>query len=197
MAFVYRICRLAQTIAAEELPKANKEPGKADGEPKRLLVLILSKDNAVEVAADEVAENYAAVDSEYLPDMGFEEGNRHTAVVEGIRNAVSEATDDEERNCQKQRQKVLLTRKTDGGGHHHAATDTEQAAAQSTSAQTQLQYLLGCTLDIHRADTCKKRSAEAADDVSKEYHEEHSHLAFHDEAGGSGVELKFISHHCQ
>ena len=73
MAFVYRICRLAQTIAAEELPKANKEPGKADGEPKRLLVLILGKDNAVEVAADEVAEDDAAVDSEDLPEMELPE----------------------------------------------------------------------------------------------------------------------------
>ena len=34
VAFVYRICRLAQMIAAEELPKANKEPDKADGERK-------------------------------------------------------------------------------------------------------------------------------------------------------------------
>ena len=42
-------------------------------DPKRLLVLILSKHNAVEVAADEVAEDNAAVDTKNLPEMEFPE----------------------------------------------------------------------------------------------------------------------------
>ena len=161
-----------------------------------ILILIFSQNDAVEVAADKVTQHDADIDAEDLEGMRLQEGNRHRTIVEGVGHAVGEAAYDEERNCKQERQIVLLAGKAHGGGHHHAATDTEQAAAQSSSAQTQLQYLLGCTLDIHRADTRKKRSAEAADYVSKEYHEEHSHLAFHDEAGGSGVELKFISHHC-
>ena len=39
----------------------------------KFLVLILGKDNAVEVAADEVAEDDAAVDTEDLPEMEFPE----------------------------------------------------------------------------------------------------------------------------
>ena len=42
-------------------------------ESQKILVLILGKDNAVEVAADEVAEDDAAVDTEDLPEMEFPE----------------------------------------------------------------------------------------------------------------------------
>lgn len=123
---------------------------------KTKLVLILSQNNAVKIAADEVAKDDAAVDAEDFPEMEFPERKRHAAVVEGVGNAVGEATDDEERNCEEERKEVLLACKTDGSGHHHTAADSEEAAAEGTNAKTELKDSLSCALDIHWADTCKE-----------------------------------------
>ena len=117
------------------------------------LVLILSKHDAIKVAADKVAEDDAAVDAEDFPQVEFPEGKRHAAVVEGICNAVGEAAHDEERNCKEERKEVLLTGETDSRGHHDTATDSEEAAAEGTCAKTKLEDLLGSALDVHRADT--------------------------------------------
>ena len=120
------------------------------------LVLILSKHNAVKIAADKVAEDDAAVDAEDFPQVEFPEGKRHAAVVKGICNAVGEAAHDEERNCEEERKEVLLAGKTDCCGHHDTAADSEEAAAEGTCAKTKLEDLLGSALDVHRADTREK-----------------------------------------
>ena len=117
------------------------------------LVLILSQNNAIKIAADKVAEDDTAVDAEDFPYVEFPEGKRHAAVVEGISNAVGEAAHDEERNCEEERKEVLLAGETDCCSHHDTAADSEEAAAESTDTETELENLLGSALDVHRADT--------------------------------------------
>ena len=63
-----------------------------------ILVLVLGEDDAVEIAADQVAENDAAVHAENLPCMRLPERNRNAEVIERICNAVGESANDEERD---------------------------------------------------------------------------------------------------
>ena len=60
-----------------------------------MLVLILSKDNTIKIAAEKVTEDDAAIYSEDFPEMHFPERKRHAAIVKCIRNAVGKSTDDE------------------------------------------------------------------------------------------------------
>ena len=116
------------------------------------LVLILGQHNTVKVAADKVAKDDAAVDAENFPQVEFPERKRHAAVVEGVCNTVGEAAHDEERNCEEERKEVLLAGETDCCGHHDTAADSEEAAAESADTETELEDLLGSSLDVHRAD---------------------------------------------
>ena len=79
---------------------------------------------AVEVAADEVAENLADVDDE---DVGLEElfgwGDKE---IEGVGDGVGEAAENEDGHAEDQRQHLTLAGELDGGGHNESAADGQQ-----------------------------------------------------------------------
>ena len=60
-----------------------------------LFILILCKDDAVEIASDEVSEDDADIDCQDFKCIGHPEFDRHAKVVEGISDAVGEAADNE------------------------------------------------------------------------------------------------------
>ena len=78
---------------------------------------------AVEVAADEIAEDLAEIDDE---DVGLEElvgwGDEE---IEGVGDGVSEATEDEDGYAEDQRQHLTLAGELDSGGHDESAADGE------------------------------------------------------------------------
>ena len=79
---------------------------------------------AVEVAADEVAEDLAEVDDE---NVGLEElGGGGDEEIEGVGDGVGEATEDEDGHAEDQRQHLTLAGELDGGGHDESAADGEQ-----------------------------------------------------------------------
>ena len=116
----------------------------------KILILILSEDNPIKVAADQVAKDDAYIHAEDLEGMSFEEGYRHTCVVECICNAVGKATYDEERNCKQEWKHVSLASKCNRCGHEQTARDSEETACESSGAESELKDLLGCPLDVHR-----------------------------------------------
>ena len=77
----------------------------------RISILSFLQNYAIEVASDEVPENYATIDSKHLPCMRLQKGDRSAQVVEGIGDAVSEATYDEQRHSKKQRKIIILSGK--------------------------------------------------------------------------------------
>jgi hypothetical protein len=57
--------------------------------------LIFGKDDAVEIAADEVSDDNAGIDSKDLQCIGHPEVQRHTEVVECIGDTVGKSADNE------------------------------------------------------------------------------------------------------
>ena len=91
------------------------------------------EDPAVEVAADEVAEDLAEVDDE---DVGLEElfgwGDKE---IEGVGDGVGEAAEDEDGHAKDQRQHLALAGKFDGGGHDESAADGQQETRPGAFSQ--------------------------------------------------------------
>ena len=79
---------------------------------------------AVEVAADEVAEDLAEIDDE---NVGLEElGGRGDEEIEGVGDGVGEAAENEDGHAEDQRQHLTLAGELDGGGHNESAADSQQ-----------------------------------------------------------------------
>ena len=96
---------------------------------------------AVEVAADEVAEDLAEVDDE---DVGLEElGGRGDEEIEGVGDGVGEATEDEDGHAEDQRQHLTLAGELDGGGHDESAADGQQETGPGSFCQASGEDLRG------------------------------------------------------
>ena len=76
------------------------------------------------ITADEIAENYAEIDSKDFQPMGFEERCRYCKIIECVGYAVSESADDEERDSEEKRKIILLPCKGHSRGHDEAAANT-------------------------------------------------------------------------
>ncbi len=160
-----------------------------------LFVLILCKDYAVEIASDEVSEDDADVDCQYVKCIGHPEIDRHAQVVEGISDAVGEAADDEERNSEKKGQILLLTRELYGCGHNESATDTEKAATDGSGAESEFKDFLSGFLNGHRSDTGQKRCYETADDISQQNQEKGSDFVLLYKSRRTGIKTQFVADH--
>lgn len=58
-------------------------------------ILVLRQYDAVKIASDQISQNEAHIESDYSPEMCFDEGKRHAEEVEGIRHAVRKSAYDE------------------------------------------------------------------------------------------------------
>ena len=161
-----------------------------------LFILILCKDDAVEIASDEVSEDDADIDCQDVKCICHPEIDRHAQVVEGISDAVGEAADNEERNSEKKGQILLLTRELYGCGHNESATDTEKAATDGSGTESELKDLLSGFLNGHWSDTGQKRCYETAEDISQQNQEEGSDFVLPYESGCTGVKAQLIAYHC-
>ena len=125
--------------------------------------------------------------------MKLPERERDTEIVESVSHAVGEAADDEERHTEQKRKVLFLTGELNGCGHDEAATDTEKSAADGSRADTALKDFLSGSLNLKRSHAGKKRSDEAADDVTQKNHEKLSDFPFIDEARGTCIEFQLIT----
>ena len=162
-----------------------------------LFILAFCQNDAVEVAADEIAKDDADIDRQDGRSVGFPEVERHAEVVECICHAVGESTDNEERHAQKERQILFLTGELHGGGHDEATADTEESTFQSSGAESEFEDILSGILDGERSHAGQKGGQKAADDIAQEDKEKSSDLVFLYESGCSGIESELISYHCQ
>ena len=149
---------------------------------------------AVEVAADEVAEDLAEVDDE---DGGLENlvggGNEE---VEGIGDGVGEAAEDEDGYAQHQRQHLALAGELYGGGHDESAADGEQETGPRAFRQTTCKDLRGGFHAVGLGIGDHPGREQTAHDVAQEYHAEHGPVALPtDESGCACVELQTVIDH--
>ena len=125
--------------------------------------------------------------------MSLEEGYRNAEVIEGVGHAVSEAANDEERNCKKEGQIMLLPCECHSCGHKETARDAEETAAYCPCVKPELKNSLSRTLDVHRRDSCHESEAEAAEDVPQKDEEKLADFILVYESCCTGIELQLIS----
>ena len=162
-----------------------------------LLILLFRQYYAVKIAADEIAENDACIYSKYLQSVEFPERNRHAEIIECIRHAVGEAAYDEERHTEEKRQVLLLAGKLYCCGHDESASYAKKSAIERSGADAAFKDPLSRGLDLERSHSRKKRSYEAAYDVSEEDQEKLADLPFVDESGCTCIKFQFIAHYGQ
>ena len=159
-----------------------------------VLILVFGKDDTIEIAADEVADNDTCIYSDDLNGMNLPESERNAEVIEGIGHAVGEAAYDEERHTEKEREVLLLAGKLNGCGHYEAASYTQKSATDGSGTKAKLEDPLSGCLNFQWSHACKKRSYEASYDVSEKDHEQLSYLAFVNESGCTCIKFQPISH---
>ena len=150
---------------------------------------------AVEVAADEVAEDLADVDDE---DVSLEElVGRGDEEVEGVGDGVGEATEDEDGHTQYQRQHLPLAGEFDGGGHDESATDGQQETGPGTFRQSSSEDLRGGLDTVRLGIGNHPGRKQTAHDVTQQHDTEHGPIALTtDEAGSACIEFQTIIDHC-
>lgn len=152
-------------------------------------------DDAVEVAADEVAQHDAEIEDENLGPKDGVEINGNAQIVESVGHTVGKTAHDEERHAKEQREILSLAGESDGGGHNHTAADGQNAAPDRSDGQAAFQNLLCRILKRHGTHAGDDGHNEAADDVAQENKEQLSHFTFFNKAGRSGVEFQSVVHH--
>ena len=162
-----------------------------------VLLLVFGKDDTIEIAADEVAENNTCIHSDDLNGMNLPESERNAEVIEGIGHAVGEAAYDEERHTEEKRQVLLLAGKLYCCGHDESASYAKKSATDGSGTKTKLEDPLSGCLNFQWSHACKKRSYEAAYDVSGEDQEKLADLPFVDESGCTCIKFQFIAHYGQ
>ena len=162
-----------------------------------LLVLFFGKDYAIKIAADKIAKNYACIYSEYLKNMEFPERKRHAEVIKSICHTVGEAAYDEERHTEEKRQVLLLAGKMYSCGHDESASYAKKPAIERSGTDAAFKDPLSRSLNLKRCHSRKKRSYEAAYDISEEDQEKLADLPFVDESGCTCIKFQFITHYGQ
>ena len=107
-----------------------------------MLILILVKNNAIEVASDEVAQHDAHIYTENFKSMSLEECERNCQIVECICHTVSESADDEERNSKEKRNEASLACKIHRCSHEETAADAKETASECTGLEPEFKNLL-------------------------------------------------------
>ena len=113
-------------------------------------MLLLRGNETIEVATDEVADNQAGVEEQYLGKVCHSIAYGYGEVVERIGQAVRESAIDEERYTEEQRQGFAFAGEGDNGGHDESAADSEQTRTHGTYGQAAFEDALCSTAQIHR-----------------------------------------------
>ena len=156
-------------------------------------ILVFCKDNAIEVAADEVTQDNADIDCQDVEGIGHPEIERDTQVVERIGHAVGESAYDEERDTEKEGQILFLTGELHCCSHNESASDAEKSASEGSRTESELENLLSGLLNGQRCDASQKRCYETADDIAKKNQEKCSDFVFLYESSRACVKSELVT----
>ncbi len=160
-------------------------------------ILIFRENDAVEVAADEVAEDNADVDCQDVEGIGHPEIKRNAEIVEGIGDAVGESANDEERDTEKEGQILFLTGELHCSGHNESAADAEKSASEGTCSKSEFKNLLSSLLNGQRCDASQERGKETADDIAQKYQEKCSDFVLLYESCRTRVKSELVTDYCK
>ena len=122
--------------------------------------------------------------------MRIEEGEEE---VEGIGDAVGEATEDEDGDTEEEGEHLTLAGKLDGGGHDETATDGKKETGPGTFRQTTGEDLGGWLDAVGLGVGDEPCGEETAHDVTQEDDGEHGPVALKtDEACCARIELQTV-----
>ena len=107
-----------------------------------MLILVLVKNDAIEVTSDEVAQYDAYIYTENLKSMSLEECERNCQIVECVCYAVGKSADDEKRNSKKKRNEASLAGKVYRSCHEETAADAKKTASECASLESEFKNLL-------------------------------------------------------
>lgn len=158
-------------------------------------ILVLCKDNAIEVAADEVSENDANIDCQDSWSIGHPELKRNAEIIESICDAVGESAYDEERDTEKEGQILFLTGELHCCSHNESASDAEKSASEGSRTESEFENLLSGLLNGQRCDAGQKRCYETADDIAKKNQEKCSDFVLLYESRRTCVKSELVTYY--
>ena len=124
--------------------------------------------------------------------MRIEEGEEE---VEGIGDAVGEATEDEDGDTEEEGEHLTLAGELDGGGHDETATDSKKETGPRTFRQTTGEDLGGWLDAVGLGIGNEPCGEETAYDVTQEDDSEHGPVALEtDETCCARIELQTVIH---
>lgn len=155
----------------------------------------LPHDTSIEVATDEVANDDAHIEDEYVEGVGCEEINGYAKIVESVGHTVGKATGDEQGNAEEQRQMLAFTGKGDCCSHDKSTTDSQDTTIEWTHAKTTFEDGLCRLLQRHGGASHHQGYGKTAHQVGEQDEAQFAQFTTMDEPCSTCVKLEGIVHY--
>ena len=157
----------------------------------------VAPDEAVEVAANEIADDDADVEDQDTQPVVGNERHRYAQIIISVGNTVREAAHDEEWHAEEQRKVLTLAGKGYCRGHDESAAYGKDASLERSDGKSSFEDLLCSVLKWHWRTACNEGYEQAAHDVAKEDEQQASALILLYEASCACIEAQAIMNHSE
>lgn len=115
-----------------------------------IFILLTGKYNPIQIATYKVSRYNAQINGNDLHEMCFPERERHTEIIEDIRNAMGKSAHYEQWNAEQKRKELFPTREMYSCRHNESAAYPKKTALERTGTDPRLKDSLSGRLDSKR-----------------------------------------------